>query len=1272
MPAVAPRRLARLLLPAAMVLVGPGGPSIADAGAGPRGDARPLAIAAQEALPVPPGLEAAVDRARHRATADPSGRDGEPAALVMANAAQALRTRFTDRRVEVTPRPGKAAPWHWTMRLQSYGYGDVLQPVLDASPSATENGVEYRRGPLTEWYRNDARGLEQGFTLAAPPPGRGAAALVLRLALDGDLRPDLDATGQRLVLRGPDGAAVLIYAKLAAWDARGRVLPAWMALEPGGTSLSLTVKDDAARYPVTIDPLLSQQQKLIASDDAVEDEFGSAVALSGDTALVGAPSNDDAGDASGSAYVFTRSGTTWSEQQKLTASDIAAGDSFGLRVALSGDTAVVGALFDDDGGAMSGSAYVLTRSGTTWSQQQKLTASDAAAMDFFSQGVAISGDTAVVGADQDDDGGNFSGSAYVFTRTGTTWTQQQKLTASDAAVGRFFGTSLALSADTAVIGARGGSGSAYVFTVSGTTWSEQQKLTASDDAAGDFFGVAVALSGDSVVVGSSFDDDAGDASGSAYVFTRSGTTWSEQQKLTATDGAAGDLFGFSAALSGDDGVACGASSACHAVVTARDDDDAGGESGSAYVFTRTGATWTQEEKLTASDAAAGDEFGQSVALRGGTAVIGARSDGSGSAYVFANSAPMATTVTITGTPAVGQLLTGSYIYDDVDGDLEGTSTFRWLRNGTAIPGATATTYAPVLADAGTTLTFEVTPVAQTGISPGAPVASAGVVVINPNAAPTATAVTITGAPALGQLLTGSYTYGDVDGDLEGASTFRWLRSGTAIAGATGLTYAPGLSDVGATLTFEATPVAVTGLSPGLASESPGVVVSAKVGVGEGAFGGAVLSFLTALNSAPTATTLGFAFQPEEGKGTEGTTTRLVSGQGRATVTLQTDVAPLLRRAPTGVATTVTSPAVIAVEEATYFNAGSTFTGGHRVRAIPPSLTRHFAQASEKQVDLGSGPVDFFDGYLLVGNDNDGPATLTVRVLPQPPLAAFTPPPVVVPANTRLTLPLATAIPAVAGTPLALVVTSDVPVSTTRAQYFGGPPSFVGALASEGVVAPGLTHLFAEGTTRAGFDVYYAIGNANLAPATVTLTHTLETGAGVVQTVTVPGETQAEVYVNGAAAAFLAGVDFWTRVTGDRPVAVERLIYGPGPAPGTWVLGHGSPGAPQAGLRFGFGEGVVGLFPGFQTFLALANPSPTLPVTLDATYARETGAPVVKRYTIPPMRRVNVWVNVEVPELADEGFGVVLASTNGNPFVADESVYWNGFTGGASTTGTPLP
>jgi len=381
-----------------------------------------------------------------------------------------------------------------------------------------------------------------------------------------------------------------------------------------GVFAALGVSSALAEWP--------QQAKLTASDAAEGDFFGISVSVSGDTAVVGA----DLDDGTGSACVFTRSGSTWTQQAKLTASDAAEGDGFGYCVSVSGDTAVVGADLDDG----TGSAYVFTRSGSTWTQQAKLIASDAAWYDEFGYSVSVSGDTAVVGAYDFYSPVISSGSAYVFTRSGLTWTQQQKLTASDAEEGDYFYYSVSVSGDTLVVGAFGddGTGSAYVFTRSGSTWTRQAKLTASDAAEGDGFGGSVSVSGDTAVVGANGDDDGGDNSGSVYVFTRSGSAWTQQAKLTASDAAAEDYFGGSVSVLGDT-----------AAVGASGNDDGGSNSGSAYVFTRSGSTWTQQAKLTASDASEEDYFGRSVSVSGDTATVGAPwndapETDSGAAYVF--------------------------------------------------------------------------------------------------------------------------------------------------------------------------------------------------------------------------------------------------------------------------------------------------------------------------------------------------------------------------------------------------------------------------------------------------------------------------------------------------------------------------------------------------------------------------------------------------------------------------------------------------------------
>jgi hypothetical protein len=257
----------------------------------------------------------------------------------------------------------------------------------------------------------------------------------------------------------------------------------------------------------------------------------------------------------GSAYVFTRSGTTWTQQAKLTAGDGVANDSFGYSVALSGDTALVGDNQDDIGANTDqGSAYIFTRSGTTWTQQAKLTAGDGAAYDSFGFSVALSGNTALVGAYRDYIGANTNvGSAYVFVRSGTSWAQQARLTASPRAGNSYFGRSVAISGDTALVGMclnefpdYNSQTSAYIFTRSGETWMQQARLTSPSAPFYDNFGCSVSLSGDTALVGAFFGE-------SAYVFNRRGTDWMQPVFLAASDGTGiyNDSFGAAVAVSDD-------------------------------------------------------------------------------------------------------------------------------------------------------------------------------------------------------------------------------------------------------------------------------------------------------------------------------------------------------------------------------------------------------------------------------------------------------------------------------------------------------------------------------------------------------------------------------------------------------------------------------------------------------------------------------------------------------------------------------------------------
>jgi hypothetical protein len=397
-----------------------------------------------------------------------------------------------------------------------------------------------------------------------------------------------------------------------------------------GNTITIVVTNGAASksYVITATrqglATLLGEEILYASDAEPDDTFGHSVALDGDTLVVGAIWEDTGGSNAGAAYVFTRSGTTWTEQQILYASDAEAGDKFGKSVALDGDTVVVGAYEEDTGGLGAGAAYVFTRFGSTWTEQQKLVASDAEGNDQFGYSAALDGDTLVIGAPIEGTGGLGAGAAYVFTRSGTTWTEQQKLVASDPGMGKYFGYSVALDGNTVVAGTNGedssafDAGAAYVFTRTGITWSEQQKLVASDAEANDLFGTSVSLDSDTLMVGTHKEDTGGTDAGAAYVFTRTGSTWTEQQKLVASDAGEGDLFGFSVALDGDT-----------VVVGAYHENTGGSDAGAAYVFTRSGSTWTEQAILYASDAQADDYFGYSVALDGDTVVAGANGEDTG-------------------------------------------------------------------------------------------------------------------------------------------------------------------------------------------------------------------------------------------------------------------------------------------------------------------------------------------------------------------------------------------------------------------------------------------------------------------------------------------------------------------------------------------------------------------------------------------------------------------------------------------------------------------
>ena len=471
--------------------------------------------------------------------------------------------------------------------------------------------------------------------VGAPRDGVSAVgpASVFRSVDDG-------VTWSRVASLGPDAVQgdTAFFGESVAISGDTLVVGARLEGDPtfSGSAYVFRSNDDGATW--------SQIAKLTASDAAEYDTFpGRPVAISGDIIVVGSPGTDDAGSSSGSAYVFRSDdgGVSWPQVLKLSAKDAAERDEFGISVAISGETVVVGSYLDDDP-LNSGSAYVLSLPMEILKvSENKLTASDAAQDDEFGRSVAISGDTLVVGSSKDDDAGTSSGSAYVFHRDGEGWSEIAKLMADDAAQGDQFGYSVAISAsgDTVVVGAistddPSNSGSAYVFHSDNdwVTFSQVEKLRAADAGQSDRFGFDVAISGDTfgdtIVVGSPFVDDPTD-SGSAYVFRSfGGGPWLQIARLSANDAGQSAIFGNSVAICGETMV-IGSRTAGDPI-----------NSGSAHVFRSydSGSGWVQFARLKADDAAEEDNFGSSVAISGDTVVVGARFDddpsNSGSAYVF--------------------------------------------------------------------------------------------------------------------------------------------------------------------------------------------------------------------------------------------------------------------------------------------------------------------------------------------------------------------------------------------------------------------------------------------------------------------------------------------------------------------------------------------------------------------------------------------------------------------------------------------------------------
>ncbi len=640
---------------------------------------------------------------------DASGRE-LPARLVASG--DVLRLLVDDRgaryplRIDPFIQQGaKLAPSDESTRGGSFGFSVALSADGD---TALIGGPEDGEGVGAAWVftRSGSSWSQQGpKLLASGEAGRGGFGVSVVLSADGDTA----------LIGSPNeglGSAWVFTRAGSTWSQQGPKLTGTGQVESYGqfgASVALSADGDTALIGGSGDHGLvgaawvftrsgstwaQQGPKLVASGESGRAQFGLSVALSedGKTALIGGP-GDVAGDVDGvgAAWVFTRSGSTWSQQARLTGEGESGGALFGWSVTLGGDgeTALIGG--PDDSSSL-GAAWMFTRSGSSWSQQgSKLTSSEENPAQQFGWSVALSADasTALIGGPYE---GSFIGAAWVFVRSGSTWSQQgPKLTGAGEVGGGYFGQSVALSADgeTALIGGSYDNhfvGAAWAFTRSGSTWSEQGPKLAGTGETGvgnSRFGTSAAISsdGDTALVGGSLDNE---GHGAAWVFTRSGTTWSEQAKLSGSTETGPSTFGSTVALSanGDtaliggprnaDGIGAawvftrsgttwkqqgpkllasgvnGFAEFGYSVALSKNGDTAliGGPgheapAGAAWVSTRSGSTWSQQVKLTATGESGRSDFGESVALaaNGSTALIGGPgdSDSVGAAWVFTRS-----------------------------------------------------------------------------------------------------------------------------------------------------------------------------------------------------------------------------------------------------------------------------------------------------------------------------------------------------------------------------------------------------------------------------------------------------------------------------------------------------------------------------------------------------------------------------------------------------------------------------------------------------------
>lgn len=586
------------------------------------------------------------------------------------NPGQGLFIEFDGRGMQAGPRD---STWTWGLQLESYGFDAAQIEVDEPRASCAEGGrLTYRwDDTVSEWYINDGRGLEHGFTIHKPPvqpEEASSSTLCVRMLVLGTLQPKLTEEELGVRFLRDHGLTQLKYTGLTVFDAKERSLPTRFVLED--ERLTIEVDTQGCEYPLTVDPL-AQTTYIKPARIWPSSLFGRSIDISGDLAIIGMPGDSSSAvgansdpytpglsESSGAAYVYRKGPQGWAQEAYLKASNAYAGDRFGHSVAIDGDLVIVGAAHEQssstgidslkvlDPGSERGAAYLFRRDANgDWSEEAYIKSPNNDSGDQFGESVAVSGNRVVIGAIGESGFEGFpevngipkSGAAYVVERQAGQWKHVAYLKAQNADPWDGFGDAVAVYGDTVVVGAPGEesaagginggiwdnsldfAGAAYVFVGNNESWTQQAYVKPATPSNLARFGTALTLYGDQLVVGSP-----GGGSGKAYVFRRSSGTWSPEASLVASNGEPNDLFGTSIDSFGDLLVVGSSAEGSESFgVNGDQDDNHGFFCGAAYVFRRKSGDWEQIAYLKGSNVGDSYYFGTASAISSDTVIIGA-------------------------------------------------------------------------------------------------------------------------------------------------------------------------------------------------------------------------------------------------------------------------------------------------------------------------------------------------------------------------------------------------------------------------------------------------------------------------------------------------------------------------------------------------------------------------------------------------------------------------------------------------------------------------